>query len=217
MTWYEFMFHELNPHDTDWGAWYEDRREALVGASIRNPYFRYSFWASVAVIFLAAGFIKSHYDRKKEKQIMGDMIDKVSAHDAHSRRVAHEAIRQYNEHIEMCNRAIEASATGQSPASGGESQVDRVQKDLNKAQQEIDLLKRDKARLEAEVERRGAAIPDLSMRIDALSRSARGNGQGQEVPKTPTTSNSDLLRQINLLQQQLYAEREKNRHLKGGM
>ena len=30
MTWYEFLLHQLNPHDTDWGAWYKERRVALV-------------------------------------------------------------------------------------------------------------------------------------------------------------------------------------------
>ena len=31
-TWYEFMLHELNPRDTDWGTWYERHRQALLDA-----------------------------------------------------------------------------------------------------------------------------------------------------------------------------------------
>jgi len=29
LNFYEFVLHQLNPNDKDWGAWYEERRAAL--------------------------------------------------------------------------------------------------------------------------------------------------------------------------------------------
>jgi hypothetical protein len=216
MTWYEFLLHELNPHDTDGGAWYRERREALVDASIRNPYFWHSFWASVAVILLLIGLIKSLYDRKKEKRIMGDMMNEVKAHDAQSRRVAHEAIRRYNDHIEMCNRAIEASEAGAATALGGNSPVPSPSAELDAEKQKVSALTSDKLRLETELAQKTALVTDLSLRIDALSKQG-GNGHGSDPADVAAPSVAELVRQINSLEQQLYAEREKNKRLKGGL
>jgi len=216
-TWYEFMFHELNPRDVDLGSWYRTRREAFVNASVESPYFWYSLWVSLAALLSFAAYIKSRYDRKREKRIMGEQMDQVRAHDAYSRQVAREAIRQYNEHIELCNRAIDAEEGGLVTAGGGGSQPAQLQTDLTKAREEIEILKRDKSRLEAEVNHTAATIPDLAQRLDSLTNKAGGNGQGTESPNTETVSQAELVRQINWLQQQLYAERDKNKHLKGAV
>jgi len=122
MTWYEFLLRQLNPHDRDYGAWLRERQDALVDASIRNQYFWYGFWATVTIILLVAGLLKSLYDRRKEKRIMGDMMEEVKAHDANSRKVAHEAISRYNNHIELCNRAIEAQQADQTTGTAARSQ-----------------------------------------------------------------------------------------------
>lgn len=216
MTWYEFMLHELNPHNRDLGAWYKRRREAIVDASLRNPYFWHSFWASLALILLTAALVKSLYDRRKEKRIMGEQMDEVRAHDAYSRQAAHEAIRRYNEHIELCNRAIEASDAGQATALGGSSPVASLKAELDAEKMKVSGLESDKRRLEIEVAQKGALITDLSLRINALSNQD-GNGHGSDTANPPKASDPELVRHISSLQQQLYAEREKNKRLKGGL
>jgi hypothetical protein len=216
MTWYDFMLHQLNPRDRDYGAWLRERREALVDASIRNQYFWYGFWATVTIILLVAGLLKSLYDRRKEKRIMGDMMEEVKAHDANSRRVAHEAISRYNEHIEMCNRAIEAQQTSQAAGTAAGSQPDQAQSSLDKVQGELVDLKRDNSRMAEEIQQRQAAIPELSKRIDALSKKTAGNGNGQDGHEQLAVSDPEALRLINDLQQQLHYERAQNKRLKGG-
>jgi hypothetical protein len=203
------MLHELNPRDTDWGAWYACRRQALLEASLRNPYFWHSFWASLAVMVLTTALVKCGYDRRREKRIMGEQMDEVRAHDLRSRQVAQDAIRQYNEHLELCNRAIEASG-GQIGTMGGNSELAA---ELDKAKQQIVGLEGDKRRLEAEVAQKTTLITDLSLRIDALASQVGGNGQAARDPAS--TSQADLVRHINTLQQELYAERERNKRLKG--
>ena len=209
-TWYEFMLRELNPHGTDWGAWYERRRQALLDASLRNPYFWHSFWVSMAVMVLTTALVKCGYDRRREKRIMGEQMDEVRAHDLRSCQVAQDAIRQYNEHLELCNRAIEASGSGQIGTMGGNSELAA---ELDKAKQQIVGLEGDRRRLEAEVAQRTTLITDLSLRIDALASQAGGNGQAARDPAS--ASHADLVRHINTLQQELYAERERNKRLKG--
>ena len=76
------MLRELNPHGTDWGAWYERRRQALLDASLRNPYFWHSFWVSMAVMVLTTALVKCGYDRRREKRIMGEQMDEVDVEPA---------------------------------------------------------------------------------------------------------------------------------------
>jgi len=216
MTWYEFLLHQLNPNDRDYGAWLRERQDALVDASIRNQYFWYAFWATVALIFVGAWLIKSLYDRSKENRIMDDMMEEVKAHDAYSRQAAHEAIRRYNEHIELCNRAIEAQQAGQAAGTVAGSRPDQDQDNPEKVQSELEDLKRDKARLEAEVQQRQAAIPEMAMRIDALSKKTGGNGNGHAGPAPAAISDPEALRLINDLQQQVRYQRDQNKRLKGG-
>lgn len=211
MTWYEFMLHQLNPHDQDYGAWYRERRAALVEASIRNQYFWYSFWASVALIFVGAWLIKSLYDRRKEKRIMDDKMEEAKAHDAYSRQVAHEAIQRYNEHIELCNRAIEAGDPAGTTALAGNSGVVNYRADLDVERQKVNRLESDKTRLETELKSKTDLIADLSNRLDAVSKQIGNNGSDPSAP-----SIAEMVRQINSLEQQLYAERENNRRLKEG-
>ncbi|MCL5005918.1 MAG: hypothetical protein M1404_05235 [Acidobacteria bacterium] len=216
MTWYEFMVHQLNPHDRDYGAWYRERRAALVDASIRNQYFWYAFWATVALMFVVPWLIKSLYDSRKKERIMDDMMEKVRAHDASSRQAAHEAIKRYNNHIELCNRVIEAQQAGQPAGTTAGSQPNEAHANPERTQTELEDLKRDKARLQAEIQQRQADIPELSKRIDALRDKTGHNGNSQPSPNASAITDPGALRQINELQQQLRYERDQNKRLKGG-
>lgn len=211
MTWYEFMLHQLNPHDRDYGAWYRQRRESLVDASIRNQYFWYAFWATVALIFVVAWLIKSLYDRRKEERIMDEMMEEVKAHDAYSRRVAHEAIQRYNNHIELCNRAIEMSEAGEAVVPGDGSQLTSLKVLLDAETQKVSGLESQRLRLETELKQKAALVTDLSNRLDAVSKQIGSNGSDPSAP-----SIAEMVRQVNSLEQQLYAEREKNRRLMEG-
>src|SRR5207237_5073587 len=110
---------------------------------------------------------------------LGEQMDDVRAHDLRSRQVAQDSIHQYNEHLELCNRAIEAAGGGQVGAMGGNSELAA---ELDKAKQQIVGLEGDRRRLEAEVAQRTTLITDLSLRIDALASQAGGNGQAARDP-----------------------------------
>jgi hypothetical protein len=216
MTWYEFLLRQLNPHNRDYGTWLRERREALVDASIRNQYFWYAFGATVTIVLLVAALLKSLYDRRKEKRIMDDMMEEVKAHDAQSRKVAHEAIRRYNEHIELCNRAIEAQHPGQSGGTAAGSQPGQAQTDVDKLRADKERVERDNARLTAELQQRDATIPDLAQRVNDLSEKTGSNGNGEGSLDTSAITDPESVRLINKLRQELYFERDQNKRLKGG-
>lgn len=211
MTWYEFMLHQLNPHDRDYGAWYRERRESLVDASIRNQYFWYAFWATVVLIFVVAWLIKSLYDHREEKRIMDEMMEEVKVHDAYSRRVAQEAIQRYNDHIELCNRAIEMAEAGEAAVPGDGSQPTSLKVLLDAEKQKASGLEGERLRLETELKQKAALVTDLSSRLDTVSKQLGSSGSDLSAP-----SIAEMVRQINSLEQQLYAEREKNRRLMEG-
>jgi hypothetical protein len=214
MTWYEFMLHQLNPRGRDYGAWLRERREALVEGSIRNQYFWYAFWATVALIFVVPWLIKSLYDSRKKERIMGDMMAEVQAHDAYSRQAAHEAIKRYNDHIELCNRAIEmseAGEAGEAAVAGDGSQPTSLKVLLDAEKQKASGLEGERLRLETELKQKAALVTDLSNRLEAVSKQLGGNGSDPSAP-----SIAEMVRQINSLEQQIYAEREKNRRLMEG-
>ena len=213
---YDFVLHQLNPHNIDWGARYESRRRALLNATACNPDFWFSLVSTLAFIVTFAALIKSMYDHKRKLQIMGRQMDEVRWHDAYSRQVAEEAIRRYNVHTELCNRVAEAESGGLTVATGEGSQIAQLQADLAKARDEIEILKREKSRLGAEIVRPVATTPDPGRGGESPIKKGNGNSQSQTLPATEVVSYADLVRQINLLQQQLYAERERNKHLKGG-
>ena len=109
---YEFVLRQLNPNDKDWGGWYEERRSALVDAALHDPCFWYCLGLTLACLCCVAAVLKSQSDQDRQYDIMGERMDEVRSSAACSFELALEAIEMYNTHIELCNRAIEASGRG---------------------------------------------------------------------------------------------------------
>ena len=213
---YEFVLHQLNPNDRDWGGWYEERRAALSGAALHNPYFWYCLGLTLAFLAILAALLKSQSDQDRQYDIMGERLEEVCKFAANSHRVALDAIDKYNTHIELCNRAIEAEEAGLTTAVAGGSQNAQPQANPTKTREEAELQKRDKTRMESEANNTATTTPDRSNGAASPSNKGGDRGQGKELPNPPTASNADLVHQINILQQQLIAEQDKNKRLKGG-
>jgi hypothetical protein len=216
LDFYEFVLHQLNPNDKDWGAWYEERRAALIDAALHNPCFWYCLGLTLALLAILAALLKSQSDQDRQDDIMGERLDEVRKFAANSRRVALEAIDKYNTHIEFCNRLIETEVGGLATAAAGGSQITQPQANPTKTREEMELQKRDKTRLESEANHTAATTPDRSKGTSSPSNKGGDNGHGKEPANPTTASQADLVRQINTLQQQLIAEQDKNKRLKGG-
>ena len=213
---YEFVLHQLNPNDKDWGAWYEERRAALIDAALREPCFWYCLGLTLACICSVAAVLKSQSDQDREERIMGERMDEVRRFADCSLELAFEAIEKYNTHIELCNRVIEAEEGGLATAAAGGSQNTQPQANPTKAREETELQKRDKTRLESEASHGAPTTPDRSNGATSPGNKGGSNGQGKELPDPLKPSYPDLVRQINILQQQVIAEQDRNKRLKGG-
>jgi len=210
LTWYEFMLRQFNPTDYDYGRWIEQERRQFVESKIKNPYFLSSLFISLAWLITAAISAKMWIDRQRTMWITAEMMTDVLNQDSYSRTIAQEAIDRYNAHIERCNRAIENGDAAKT--AGGE--VDQLRTELMRVAEERDTAIRDRDMAQGQLRTKSEILAEMSVRLEALS------------PKSSTTiakagvdlrgAGSNLVNHINKLQEQLYAERNNNRRLKGG-
>jgi small-conductance mechanosensitive channel len=215
-TWYEFLLKQFNLSDIDYGRWMEERRRAFLEATVRNPYFPYSFWLTLWSLFVMGAYNKLRLDRRRERYLTEEMLTDLYNQDLYSRQAARDAIAKYNNHIEHCNRAIEAG-TGHG-ISSSTSENDDLNAKLKKAADNLEAVTSERDRLSEELKQRSAVVTDLSLQLQALSEKIEGIGAGHAVGPaglpSPTT-NAEYMKLVNSLQQQLFAEREKNKRLKG--
>jgi hypothetical protein len=75
-------------------------------------------------------------------------------------------------------------------------------------------LEKDKPQTELYAKRH--VTTNLSTRVEALGKQGNGHATDTSGAQQSSASYSELMKQLNNTQQQLYAEREKNKRLKGG-
>lgn len=212
-TWYDFLLKQFNPDNLDYGKWLEERRRVFLQATVRNPYFLYSFWMTLWSLLVMTAYTKLWIDRRRERLVTAEMMTDLYNHDLYSREVAREAIRKHNQHIEQCNRVIEAAESGQQVPGGG-SAVEQLTEKLRDLQTKLDAVNQEKDKLQTELEAKVQVATRLSARVDALAK--QGNGSGKpDAPLSPAL-HAELVKHANELQQQLEAERARNKRLKGG-
>ena len=215
-TWYEFLLKQFNPSDIDYGEWMEERRRVLLAASAKNPYFPYSLGVTVWSLLVMIAYAKLRIDCRRERYLTEEMLTDLYNQDLYSRQAAKDAIAKYNNHVEHCNRAIEAGS-GQT-ISGGTSEIDDLKARMKKAADDLRFMTSERDQLSEELKQRSAVVTDLSLQLQALSEKIDGKGGAHVVGQAglpSAASNAEYMKLVNSLQQQLLAEREKNRHLKG--
>ena len=214
VTWYEFLLKQFNPANFDYGAWMEQRRQAFLAARVRNPYFGYSLFATLALCLMAAVCTKIRIDQRRTLWITAEWMADVYNHDLYSRESAKEAIQRYNEHIERCNRAVEAGKSGHSMLNSVNEETETLRAELQRVGTELAAAKRENEILQEQLRTKATLITEMSLRLDALGkRIASDSGRANGVPVQG--ANPDLVKHINGLEEQLYRERQKNRQLKG--
>ena len=219
-TWYEFLVRQFNPTNFDYGAWFEARRQALLAASVRTRYFWYSLGAAGGLLFMLLAYAKRLFDDRRKMQITAEMMADLYNHDQHSRQVAREAIERHNQHIEQCNRAFEAAESADGRPGWGGTELESLRTELRRMAAELDTTRQERNKLQEELQQRALVVTDLSFRLDALAKKLDGKGDSRASTASQTPANfgansAQLIDHINRLQEELYAERQKNRRLKG--
>lgn len=219
-TWYEFLLKQFNPTDFNYGAWIEQRRQAFLEATVRNQYFWFAFWVTAYAAFITLAYAKRWMDDQRKMRIHAQAMADLHNHDLNSREQAREAIERYNQHIEHCNRAIETAESGDGRPGWGEAGHDSLKAELERMAAELQATTQDRNKVQEELRQKSLVVADLSTRLDALSKKLNGPGKPdsatrQTAPSDSTGDGAKLVGHINRLQEELYAERQKNKHLKG--
>jgi len=214
-TWYEFLLNQVNKEDFDYGAWIEQRRKAFLQARLTNPHFWFAFFATAALALLMVMHAKLWIDHRRSLWAAAEFLADVANHDGYSRKIAREAIERYNRHMEACNRVIEAAETGKPTPTAGE--LEDTRRELERLRAELNNKTTENLKLQADLDQKSATLAELSVRVEKMARqlnrpsdatSSTGSAQGNG-------STRELVDRINRLEQELYAERQKNRRLKG--
>jgi hypothetical protein len=212
-TWYEIVLKRFNKDDVDYSAWLERRRELFLQATIKNAYFDYSFLATLALILAFCAYAKLWLDDRRKMLVTAEMMTDILNQDRYSRETARAAIAELNEHMERCNRAVEAGELAGMHAGSG-SELTTLRTELERIAAELATALRERDKASEELAQKSVLIAEMSLRIDAISRKVDGNGaSGQTI--NIQASNPELVSHINRLQLELLAERQRNKRLKG--
>jgi len=212
-TWYEFILKQFNPENVDYGDWLEQQRRNLIELRLKNSYFLYSLWTTIALILATAICLKQGIDHRRAMSITAEMMADLYNQDVYSRAVTQEAIERYNKHIERCNRAIEGVEGG--PVATNPREIEQLRAELMCVAESRDTAIRDRDVAREEVRRKSEVLADMSVRLDAAR--SKGDAAGAAKPTSdPRGADARLVTHINTLQEQLYAERSNNRRLRGG-
>ena len=213
VTWYDALLHSLNPQNIDWGLRWEQRRANFLENTVGNKYF--VFCAFLVLCFYAAlvaiGWIVR--DHKQDIRYFETELVKGRNWAAYWRNRALEAITKHNEHIERCNRVIEA---GESGVSIGDSEAADLRRELERTRTELQNTTSEKLRLQAELDEKKRMTTELSLRVDEVTKRIGQGGQHNGAPSAAAPDEkAALVARINRLESELAATTQENRRLKG--
>lgn len=214
-TWYDAFLKSWNPNNINYGDWLEQRRQAFLDATVNQPQFWYSLSVTILALLVVAVLTKRLIDAGRKLEAMEVAAADVYSHDLYSREAAQEATQKYNAHMEQCNRAFEAAEAGDSRLGWGDSQLESVKAELQRVSAQLEATTQERNKLQEELRQKSAIVSDLSLRLDALSRKINANAQPEgEQPANGKENGAAVVGHINRLQEELYAERQKNKRLK---
>lgn len=219
-AWYEVMLKRLNRSHRNYGQWLEKRRQALLAASAENLFFWYSLWMTACCVLAGFALLKHIVDSRQAEREHARIEADIRNHDLYSREKAKEAIERYNQHIEECNRAAEAAESGGERPGRGSPAAETVNAELERVTRQLEATAQERNKLQEELRQKALVVADLSTRLDSLSKKVsgtRGAGGGAGEPALAGASGDSarFVRHINRLQEELNAERQKNKRIKG--
>ncbi len=208
VTWYEALYRSLNSKNIDWGERWEQRRRVFLENSVGNKYFLYTAALSLLLIYLTVVIVWQRWDHAERLKALAQSTADVLNYSEYWKQAASEAIRRQNDHIERCNRVIEAGENG--VPLGDAAEVIQLRRELEGTRTEVLNLTTTNRRLQAELDQKTGMIQDLSQRVDEVAR-RKGNGKGE-----PQSSQAAaLVERINRLEEALKVARRENEMLKG--
>ena len=218
-TWYEALLKKVNPTGFDYGHWLEQRRAAFLDATVNQPAFWYSLFITAGFLLLAAFCANRLIDDDRKSKAKAQIVADVYNHDLYSRQMAKEAIERHNRHIEQCNRAFEMSEGVEGRPGWGDTRTDSLKAELQRVTAQLEATTQERNKLQEELRQKSVIVSDLSVRLDALSKKVTGIGRSAGLDESTSPNGKEngtsVVNHINHLQEELYAERQKNKRLRG--
>jgi chromosome segregation ATPase len=184
------------------GAIWEERRRAWLENAGANRYFWYSFGASALLILSWFALAWMHTDRVRERWQLAEHAADALRYAEYCKRRTREAVGRYNEHVEKCNRVIEAEDSGITTPETANLEDYRHQ--IQRLKSENDAKDLQVARLEEQLAQKSTQLTGLTERITEAERRLKNR-----TATPPDNGNAALVERI----QRLEAE---NRRLKHG-
>lgn len=211
-TWYEALFHSLNPKNVDWGMKWEQRRTIFLENSVANKYFLYTAALSLLLVYSCVVIVWQRWNHAERLRQLAQSTADALNYATYWKQHATTATAKHNAHIEKCNRVIE-SGDGGSP-SGAPSEVGELRHQIEGMRVEALNLTSENKRLRHDLEQKSAMVTDLSTRVDEVTRKlGAGNGSGKGGENSVQVAT--LVDRINRLEENLRAARAENDRLRG--
>jgi len=193
-TIFEFYLRTLNPRQIRWGDEIERRIQILTEQSVRNPYFRLAaFQTSLILLLMLVCWVwwdKMHQIKWVAAECLTDAINAKRLADER----AVDAIDQYNQHLEMCNRAVETQHSGIPMAKGGAD----WQREVRELQEALATERTHRAQAEARLKSREELQAQLDQRLSELESAVHDKREG---------ANSELVARLQRAEAELASKK----------
>jgi DNA repair exonuclease SbcCD ATPase subunit len=204
----EAVIHTLNPHDVNLGDIWEQRRRQWLENASANPYFWFGFAVTVALILSWFVLAWVHTDRVRERWQLAEHAADALRYAEYCKRRASEAIGRYNEHVEKCNRLIEAGESGL--ATPETANLEDYRREITRLAADNDSKDLQVKRLQEELERKAQELSDIARRIEQAEQ--RLNARSKLANNAD--AQAKLAERINRLETENHTLAEENRRLR---
>jgi hypothetical protein len=158
----------LNPHDVNLGTVWEERRRIWLENAGANRYFWYSFCVTTLLILSWFALAWLNTDRSRERWQLAEHAADALRYAEYCKRRAQEAIGRYNEHVEKCNRVIEAEESGiTTPETAN---LEDYRREVQRLKSDSDAKDLQIARLDEQLAQRSTQLNNLTERITEAER-----------------------------------------------
>ena len=198
----------LNPHDVNLGDIWEIKRRQWLENVGANSYFWFSFFVTVVVILSWFALAWLHHDHVRERWQLAEHAADALRYAEYCKHRASEAIGRYNDHIEKCNRLIEAGESGL--ATPETANLEDHRREITRLAADNDSKDLQVKRLQEELDRKTQEMTDIARRIEQAEQ--RLNARAKVA--SSVDANAKLAERINRLETENRTLTEENRRLR---
>ena len=148
--------------------------------------------------------------------ITAEMMADIYNQDAYSRQVAQEAIEQIQHSTSSVATVRSRRSNMAALLATSPNEIEQLRRELMRVAGERDTATRERDIAREELRQKSEILADMSVRLEAVTSKVRRRRLPRKRTSDLRGADARLVTHINNLQEQLYAERNNNRRLKGG-